>query len=73
LCAADFHRSSPRLVVCVSVVADVCILSGGKLKVNRFSGKDVEVFLGSKNRSGRWAGPEAASSILPLLPRLALG
>ena len=31
-------------MVCVSVVADVCILSGRELKVNRFSGKDMEVF-----------------------------
>ena len=31
-------------MVCVSVVADVCILSGRELKINRFFGKDAEVF-----------------------------
>jgi hypothetical protein len=35
-----------RLVVCVSDLLYVCILSGRELKVNRFSGKDQEVFSG---------------------------
>jgi hypothetical protein len=38
------HLHRLRLVFCVSVVADVCILSGLGIKVNRFLGKDVEVF-----------------------------
>lgn len=46
LCAADFHRRRLRLVVCVSDLLYVCILSTLGIKVNRFSGKDMEVFLG---------------------------
>ena len=44
LVAADFHLPSSPVSGCVSVVADVCILSGRGIKVNRFFGKDVEVF-----------------------------
>ncbi len=38
------HRLNLRLVSVRSQLPDVCILSGRELKVNRFSGKDIEVF-----------------------------
>ena len=34
-------------MVCVSDVADVCILSTGQLKINTFIQKDIEVFPGT--------------------------
>ena len=46
-----FHLSSSPVCVAsvVSFASDVCILSGLGIKVNRFSGKDQEVFTKVKN------------------------
>jgi hypothetical protein len=40
------HLSSSPVSVLRQRLADVCMLSGRGIKVNRFSGKDMEVFLG---------------------------
>ena len=47
-------------MVCVSGVADVCILSDRGLKVNRFLEKDVEVF----QKAGRPIPPGSVSGLL---------
>jgi hypothetical protein len=59
LCAANFHRSSSPVSGLRQRLADVCILSGRGIKVNRFSGKDQEVFPESREanspRPREWA------------------
>jgi hypothetical protein len=59
LACAAFIVHRLRLAVCVSVVADVCMISTHQTKINTFTDKDVEV-----SQNNRFANENAGKKIV---------